>query len=94
MNINHIEKWKVVVPLKPDAVNSPAYDSEDESLSWFGKVPKYIVRIHTDDSGIVGIGETPRGCPDAQMERAIETITGMGATGVDQISPSPSWPCT
>ena len=83
MNINHIEKWKVVVPLKADAVNSPAYDSEDESLSWFGKVPKHIVRIHTDDSGIVGIGETGRGCPAEQVDRAIAVLRGRAVEGID-----------
>jgi len=29
MKITHIEKWKVVVPMRPDTVNSPEYDSQD-----------------------------------------------------------------
>jgi muconate cycloisomerase len=83
MKITHIEKWKVVVPLKPDAVNSPAYDSEDESLSWFGNVPKHIIRIHTDDSGIVGVGETARGCSAEQVDKAIAALTGKAVEGID-----------
>jgi L-alanine-DL-glutamate epimerase-like enolase superfamily enzyme len=83
MKITHIEKWKVVVPLKPDAVNSPEYDSKDESLSWFGNVPKHIIRIHTDDSGIVGIGETARGCPAEQVDSALAALSGREVESID-----------
>ena len=83
MRITHIDKWQVVVPIDADALNSPEFDPLDEDLAYFWKTPKHIIRIHTDDSGIVGIGETPRGCPDAQMERAIETITGMEVDEID-----------
>jgi len=83
MRITHIDKWQVVVPIDADALNSPEFDPLDEDLAYFWKTPKHIIRIHTDDSGIVGIGETPRGCPAAQMERAIETITGMEVDEID-----------
>lgn len=83
MKITHIEKWKVVVPIKPDAVNSPEYDSKDADLAFFWKVPKHVIRVHTDDSGIVGIGETHRGCPDEQMDRAIAALTGKELGRID-----------
>ncbi len=77
MKITHIDKWQVVVPIAPDALNSPEFDPLDEDLAFFWKTPKHIIRVHTDDSGIVGIGESHRGCPDAQMQQAIDRITGM-----------------
>lgn len=83
MLITHIEKWKVVVPLKPDAANSPEYDPKDAVLSSFWTVPKFIVRIHTDDSSIVGIGETPRGTPAEQVDKAIAELTGKDVEAID-----------
>ena len=58
MRITHIDRWQVVVPISPDALNSPEFDPLDEDLAFFWKTPKHIIRVHTDDSGIVGIGET------------------------------------
>lgn len=83
MRIAHIEKWKVVVPVKPDAVNSPEYDAVDDALRTFWQIPKHIVRVHTDDSGIVGVGETGRGCPAEQVDKAIATLTGMEVERID-----------
>jgi muconate cycloisomerase len=90
MRITRIEKWKVVVPIKPDAANSPEYDSKDAVLSSFWNVPKHVIRVHTDDSGIVGIGETGRGCPADQVEAAIAALTGKELERIDlQALPMP-----
>jgi muconate cycloisomerase len=83
MKITHIEKWKVVVPMRPDSINSPEYTSEDDELSTFWKVPKHIIRIHTSDSGIVGIGETGRGCPAEAVDRAIAALAGREVESID-----------
>ncbi len=83
MKITHIDKWQVVVPIAPDALNSPEFDPLDEDLAFFWKTPKHIIRIHTDDSGIVGIGETHRGCPEAQMTQAIGAIRGRDLSDLD-----------
>jgi len=83
MKITHIDKWKVVVPIQPDAANSPEYDSKDAVLSAFWTVPKHVIRVHTDDSGIVGIGETGRGCPGEQVDRAIGELTGKEVEQID-----------
>lgn len=83
MKITHIEKWKVVVPIPPDAINSPEYDEKDEDLATFCRTPKHIIRVHTDDSGIVGIGETGRGCPEGQVDSAIAELTGKEVERID-----------
>lgn len=83
MKITRIEKWKVVVPMRPDSINSPEYTSEDDELSTFWKVPKHIIRIHTSDSGIVGIGETGRGCPAEAVDRAIAALVGREVESID-----------
>ncbi len=83
MKITHIEKWKVVVPMRPDSINSPDYTSEDDELSTFWKVPKHLIRIHTSDSGVVGIGETGRGCPAEQVDQGIAALTGMEVGRID-----------
>ena len=83
MRITQIEKWKVVVPMKPDVVNSPEYDAKDPVLHSFWTIPKHIVRIHTDDSAIVGIGETGRGCPGEQVDKAIADLTGKAIESID-----------
>ena len=83
MKITHIEKWKVVVPMKPDTVNSPEYDSRDVGLSTFWKVPKHVVRVHTSDSGVVGVGETGRGCSAQEVEDGIEALKGKELAEMD-----------
>ena len=83
MKITRIEKWKVVVPMKPDSVNSPEYDAKDVGLRDFCTVPKHIVRVHTSDSGIVGIGETGRGCPSEAVDQAIAALQGMEVGRID-----------
>ena len=57
MRITKVERWQVRVPMKPDSVNSPEYDPKDAVLSGFWNVPKFVIRLTTDE-GIAGIGET------------------------------------
>lgn len=83
MRITHIETWKVVVPIKPDSANSPEYDPLDSILFSFWTVPKFIARIHTDDSNLVGIGETPRGVTDEEVAAAVALLTGREIESTD-----------
>ncbi|MBT4501271.1 MAG: hypothetical protein HOC74_26305 [Gemmatimonadetes bacterium] len=82
MKITHVDIWKVVVPIKPDCAYSKEYESEIKNGA-FWDVPKHIVRIHTDDSGIVGIGETGRGCPGEHVKLAAEKLKGMEVEEID-----------
>src|SRR5882672_9147514 len=75
MKITKVEQWKVRVPMKPDTVNSPEYDAKDTGLAEFWTVPKFIVRLTTDD-GITGIGETGRGCPAEQVAAGAAALDG------------------
>lgn len=76
MKIKRVETWKVRVPMQPDTVNSPEYDAKDAVLSSFWNVPKFIVRLSTDD-GLVGIGETGRGCPAEHVAAGAAALEGV-----------------
>jgi len=92
MKITHVDMWKVVVPIKPDGAYSKDYLFEVEEHGGFWEVPKHIVRLHTEDSGIVGIGETGRGCPAEQVAAAAATLTGMEVERIDlQALPMARW---
>ena len=82
MKITHIDKWKVVVPIKPDAAYSREYEFEIKN-GGFWDVPKHVIRIHTDDSGTVGIGETGRGCPAESVDAGIAALQGMEVERID-----------
>lgn len=75
MKIVRVETWKVRVPMKPDTVNSLEFDPKDAVLSAFWNVPKFIVRLTTDD-GVVGIGETGRGCPEEHVKACAAAVEG------------------
>jgi muconate cycloisomerase len=75
MKITTIERWRVRVPMKPDTVNSPEYDSRDPGLAGFWEVPKFIIRLTTDD-GMAGIGETGRGCPEEHVLACAAAVEG------------------
>lgn len=81
MKITRIDKHKVVVPMKPDTVNSPTFD-HDKGLSTFDQVPKFILRAQTDD-GLVGIGETGRGVPEAAVDQVIAALVGKDPRQLD-----------
>jgi L-alanine-DL-glutamate epimerase-like enolase superfamily enzyme len=62
LKITKVEIFQVVVPMQDDIINSPEFNPD--VLSEFPKLPKVIIKLHTD-SGLVGIGETPRELPNA-----------------------------
>lgn len=74
MRITAIEKIKVVVPAKPDTVNSPETVDPMHMLAFGGKggwqiqfdeIAKYIYSVQTDE-GIEGLGESYRGADEAR----------------------------
>ena len=71
MRVKRVEVWKVVVPNKPNVVNSPEYP--DPVLDTFDQVPKHIIRLHTA-SGYVGIGETGRGAARADVDNCVQAV--------------------
>ena len=73
MKITRIEFWKVVVPMREDTTYSSEY-LEMEERPRFWDIPKHIVRLHTDDSSVVGIGET--GWPANLARRTDRTQVG------------------
>lgn len=86
MRITRIELDWVVVPGRPDSINSPEVDHALHMLPWGGKkgwsiqfdtIPKAIVQMRTDQD-ITGLGECCRGLsPDALKE------TAQGLVGAD-----------
>jgi len=71
MKITSTEIWTVVVPTIPGRVHSECFGPAE-----WDRVPKHIIRIHTDD-GLVGIGETGRGCPLEAVESLAIKIEGL-----------------
>ena len=71
MRITNIDVWTVVVPVFPEAVHSEEYGGYP---AW-AKVPKQIIRIHTDE-GITGIGETGRGQSADAVAQSAEQLKG------------------
>lgn len=86
MRITGIEKIKVLVPSKPDAVNSPevfdpmhalvlVLDGKLARQIQFDQVWKYIYRVKTDE-GIEGWGESYRGVNPQVVDGIIATLIG------------------
>ena len=68
LKITKVEIFQVVVLMQDDIINSPEFNPD--VLSEFPKGPKVIIKLHTD-SGLVGIGETPREVPkEGALENA------------------------
>ncbi|MCC6367507.1 MAG: mandelate racemase/muconate lactonizing enzyme family protein [Bryobacterales bacterium] len=76
LKITKIDFFQVVVPIQPDIINSPEFDPD--SLSEFPKGPKIIVRLRTD-SGLFGIGESPRNVPKAGALENARHLEGQNA---------------
>jgi muconate cycloisomerase len=70
MKITHVERHKVIVPMKPGTVNSPQWGK-----AGFDEVPKFIIKIHTDE-GIYGIGETYRGVTAEAVDAGSASLIG------------------
>jgi muconate cycloisomerase len=73
LQITKVEVFKVVVPMQDDIISSP--ELGPDALTEFPSLPKFILKVRTD-SGIVGIGETPRDLKDAAVRRNAEFLTG------------------
>ena len=70
MKITHVDIDEVVVPCKPDTVNSSEWGVDAwETMS------RFIVQAHTDD-GLVGLGESPRGMALAPVRAAADALIG------------------
>ena len=76
MRIVDTDIWTVVVPVRPGRVNSPEFGM----ASW-PKMPKQILRLRTD-AGVVGLGETSRGCPREAVEAGAQALVGRDPLGL------------
>lgn len=74
MKITHAEKWQVVVPCREGVLEREGR-WYDPGLSTFDAVPKWIVRLHTD-TGVIGLGESSRGEPEAAIDAGIGALMG------------------
>ena len=68
MKIDRIEVFRVHVPMKAET-NSSASVPADSLSSFTSGLDKHILKVHTDD-GLVGLGETWKGTPDAAVRVA------------------------
>lgn len=91
MVITRILLHEVVVPARPDSVNSPecdkplhmlAYGGKKGWLAKFDEIPKLIIRIETGD-GIVGAGEFYRGVSSQAVMEIAHTLLGLDLSRVN-----------
>jgi muconate cycloisomerase len=79
MVVDKIEYWKVVVPCKPDTINSAGIDDSlqrhDPNLKSFDQGHKWIIRLHSS-TGHVGVGETGRSESEASVQACARAIHG------------------
>lgn len=77
----------VVVPARPDSINSPESDHALHKLplggkqGWtqqFDKVPKAIIQLHLSN-GVVGLGEAYRGLSDELLQAVARELIGKNA---------------
>src|SRR5688572_27003214 len=80
VKITKVELVGVVVPMQEDIINSAEFTPD--ALSEFPKIPKFILKVHTD-SGIIGIGETGRGLEEAPVRRNADSIVGKNLLDFD-----------
>ncbi len=82
MRITRVEMTPVIVPSRPDAINSPGKTAPLHMLSvgarkgWshqFDELVKWILRIRTDD-GIVGTGESLRAVREETMRVIAQSL--------------------
>ncbi|MBI1354194.1 MAG: hypothetical protein GC160_07595 [Acidobacteria bacterium] len=64
VKITRVDLHKVVVPMQDDIISSP--ELGPDALTEFPSIPKFILELHTD-SGIVGVGETPRAVEESDV---------------------------
>lgn len=70
MKITSIDIWTVVVPTIPGRVHSEVFGP----AGW-DRVPKHIIRLHTDE-GLFGLGETGRGAPIDAVQEGFKRLEG------------------
>lgn len=73
MKITSVEWFEVNQFVYEDMVDSPEYRTE---TSYWGRIPKFLLKVKTDE-GLVGIGETPRGAGQKQVEAAAQRLIGV-----------------
>ncbi|MGH9616087.1 MAG: mandelate racemase/muconate lactonizing enzyme family protein [Acidobacteriaceae bacterium] len=87
MIIERIVLDHVVVPARPDSVNSPESDHALHKLplggkpGWtlqFDQVPKAIIQLHLSN-GVVGLGEAYRGLGDGPLQAVAKELIGKDA---------------
>lgn len=75
---------EVVVPSRPDSVNSPELDRPLHQLSYAGQrgfsvqfdaIPKVIIQLETNE-GVIGLGESYRGLSLSQLEPSARPLLG------------------
>lgn len=91
IKIESLETFKVVVPLKPGTVYSEDAAFLEPFWRDFQKgnpeMPKIIIKLHADN-GLVGIGETFRGAPEASVLRNGQFLIGRNILDLDFFDPS------
>jgi muconate cycloisomerase len=73
LQVTKVELFKVIVPMQKDIISSP--ELGPDGLTEFPSLPKFVVKLHTD-SGIVGIGETPRDLKEEPLQRNAGFLQG------------------
>jgi L-alanine-DL-glutamate epimerase-like enolase superfamily enzyme len=84
--IQSLKATEVVVPAKPDSLNSDTVHDEDKAFakkfltggSWteFAIQPKWIIEIRLQN-GLIGIGETYRSASKELVRQALNTFVGL-----------------
>jgi len=79
MFIKEAKYWKVVVPCKPDTINSVGIQDslqwDDPTLASFDQGHKWIICLHSS-TGHIGIGETGRGESEASVKACAIALNG------------------
>lgn len=84
--IKRAQATPVVVPAKPDSLNSPGIEDEDENFAakfktgkaWteFPNEVKWIIEVE-NENGLHGIGETYRGADGKDVRKSLESLIGV-----------------
>jgi len=91
IKIERLETFKVVIPLKPGSVYSE--DAANLEPFWrdFQKgnpeAPKVIIKLYADN-GLIGIGETFRGVPEASVIKNGHFLIGRNILDLDFFEPT------
>lgn len=80
IRITHIDIHRVQVPMKADTVGGAEFDKAG-AASTVNSLPKHILQVYTDD-GLVGLGETWKGTPDAAVDAACRALLGVDPTAI------------